>query len=244
MRGVVAVLFGATLSFASAQSASAGNLPTKATPHASSLPYNWTGFYVGGQAGGGWDSNQVIVVNSTVHFPAGYPHAASHGSGFLAGGYVGLNYQVNQFVVGIESDFSWANLIGSEADPSPLTGVVNHDTEQVRWIATLTGRLGYAVDNWMFFGKGGAAMARFNGNGNIPTVATNTSTTTREGWTVGTGIEWGFAVHWSAKLEYDYVDFGTANYTRTTTSGSSPPTIPFRAISSLNLAKLGLAYRF
>jgi outer membrane immunogenic protein len=215
--------------------------PTYAGPP---TPYNWTGYYVGGQIGGGWDSNQVTTVNATAHFPAGYSHAASHGNGILGGGYAGFNYQINRFVLGIDADYSRANLIGSESDVSPLTGVINHDTEQVKWIATLTGRLGYAVDNWMFFGKAGAAWAGFNGNGILTTVATNVSSTTRDGWTLGAGVEWGFAAHWSAKLEYDYVNFGTSNYNRTTTSGMSPPIIPFSATSSLDMIKLAIAYRF
>ncbi len=224
--------------------ASAADLPTKAPAYAPAPSYNWTGFYAGVQVGGGWDSNQVTVVNSTVHFPAGYSHTPSHGSGFLGGGYAGFNYQINRFVLGIDGDYSWANLIGSESDVSPLTGVTNNDTERVKWIATLTGRLGYAVDNWMFFCKGGAVWAGFDGNGIIPTVETNVSLTTRYGWTLGAGVEWGFTAHWSAKVEYDYANFGTSNYNRMTTSGTSPPIIPFSATSSLNTVKLALAYRF
>ncbi len=245
MGNVIRVLLCATaLSVASAHLAPAADLPTKAPAYATAPSYNWTGFYVGGQVGGGWDSNQVTTVNANMHFPAGYSHAASHGSGFLGGGYAGFNYQIGQFVFGIDGDYSWAKLIGSEADVSPFTGVVNHDTERVKWITTLTGRLGYAVDNWLFFGKGGAAWAGFVGNGGTPTVGTNFSSTTRDGWTLGAGVEWGFAAHWSAKLEYDYVNFGTSKYNRTTTSGTSPPILPFSATSSLNMVKLGLAYRF
>jgi outer membrane immunogenic protein len=237
---------------ASIQVAAAADMPTKAPIYAPVL-YNWTGFYIGGQAGGGWFDNQVTngpnAADGTVNFPPGFVHNTVHGSGWLAGGYAGFNYQVNQIVVGIDGDYSWARLTGSTADIGP-TGFTDTSNETVKWIATVTGRLGYAVNNWMFFGKAGAAWAGFSGNSSTFNVAgvntnNNTNSQTRDGWTVGTGVEWGFAPHWSTKLEYDYVKFMTANYNNTDTTVAGVVTFPGRsATSSLSMLKLGVAYRF
>ncbi|THD63213.1 MAG: porin family protein [Bradyrhizobium sp.] len=236
----------------SIQVAAAADMPTKAPVYAPVL-YSWTGFYVGGQAGGGWFTNHVTnglnPTDGTVNFPPGFVHNAVHGSGWLGGGYAGYNYQVNQLVVGIDGDYSWAHLTGSTSDIGP-TGFTDISHETVKWIATVTGRLGYAANNWMFFGKAGWAWAGFNGVSstfNLAGANTNNDTNaqTRDGWTVGTGVEWGFAEHWSAKLEYDYVKFMTANYVNTAVSVSGAVTFPGRsATSNLSIVELGVAYRF
>jgi outer membrane immunogenic protein len=243
----------------SAQAAAAADLPIKSQPYPmkaqpyAPVLYNWTGFYVGGEGGGGWFSNQVTngpnATDGTVNFPPGFVHNRVNGSGGLAGGYAGYNYQVNQIVLGVDGDYTWARLTGSTSDLGP-TGFTDTSSETVKWIATVTGRLGYAVNNWMFFGKGGWAWAGFNGvsstfNALGVNTNNNTNAQTRNGWTVGAGVEWGFDQHWSAKLEYDYVKLTTANYFNTDVTVGGVVTTPGRsAVSNLNLVKLGVAYRF
>lgn len=247
------LMVAAVCAILSAQAAAAAaDLPMKSRPYAPVL-YSWTGFYVGGEAGGGWFSNQVTngpnAADGTVNFPPGFVHNQLSGSGWLAGGYAGYNYQVNQIVVGVDGDYTWARLTGSTSDVGP-TGFTDLANETVKWIATLTGRLGYAVNNWMFFGKGGWAWAGFRGvSSTFNTLGINTNndtnSQTRDGWTLGAGVEWGFDQHWSAKLEYDYVKFMTANYFNTATSAGGVVTFPGRsATSNLNMLKLGVAYRF
>ena len=249
------LLLAAACAIVTVQVASAADLPTKApvvTPVAP-IAYDWTGFYVGGQIGGGWASSTATDIDGTTYFPAGFVDNATRDSGFLGGVYGGFKYQINQFVIGIDGDYSWADLTGSSTDNSPLVaGAYSHHDSKVNWIATLTGRLGYVpMANWMFFVKGGGAWAGFSGDSQSYTAAgVNTSnglaSSTRDGWTIGTGAEWGFAPHWSAKLEYDYVDFSTANYNSTDTKVSNGVvTTPARSATSyLNMVKLGAAYRF
>jgi len=246
------LLLTAACAIASIQVAAAAEMPTKAPIYAPAL-YSWTGFYFGGQAGGGWFANQVTngpnAADGTINFPPGFVHNPLNGSGWLAGGYAGFNYQVNQFVVGLDGDFSWARLTGSTADIGP-TGFNDVSNETIKWIATVTGRLGYAVNNWMFFGKAGWAWAGFSGTSatfNVAGVNTNNNTNSesRNGWTLGTGVEWGFAPHWSTKIEYDYVKFMTSNYNNTDTTVGGVVTFPGRsATSNLSMVKLGVAYRF
>ena len=233
--------------------ASAADMPVKAPAYAPVLPvsYNWTGFYIGGQVGGGWASSTTTDVDGTTAFPPGFVHSAISYSGFLGGGYAGFNYQINQFVIGIDGDYSWADLTGSASEASPLISTTTSYNDKINWIATLTGRLGYAMNNWMIFVKGGGAWAGFSGTTNTVTsggaaYSSGTNSATRDGWTIGTGVEWGFAPHWSTKLEYDYVDFSTSNFNSTVTRVSNGNvTTPARSATSyLNMVKLGVAYRF
>jgi outer membrane immunogenic protein len=226
--GISALLIAAPLSVASAE-----NMATKAPPPTPA--YNWNGFYFGGEIGGGWESNQATRTDNSgaPNFPFGFVGPTGHLSGLLGGGYVGFNYQIDKFVIGIEGDYSWANLKASVTDVG-LTGGTANVTERVNWIATSAGRLGYVINNWMLFGKAGWAWDDFTG---IASTNNNVSDT-RNGWTIGTGVEWAFTRHWSAKLEYDYVKFNTINQISTNVAFHDSAT------SSLNMMKLGVAYLF
>lgn len=247
------LVLAATCAIVSVQVASAADMPTKAPAYAPVAPigYNWTGFYVGGQIGGGWFSSQTTTVSPSASFPAGFVQGTIDGSGFLGGGYAGYNYQINQFVIGIDGDYSWADLKGSGSDISPINGGTTTHDEKFKWIATVTGRLGYAVNNWLLFGKGGWAWAGFEGDSstfNLAGVNTSnaTSSETRDGWTLGGGVEWGFMPNWSAKLEYDYVKFSTTNFTAASTNVATGVVTPLQrsATSNLSMVKAGVAYRF
>jgi outer membrane immunogenic protein len=134
---------------------------------------------------------------------------------------------------------------------SPITGDTSHHTDRINCVSTVTGRLGYAWDNWLFFAKGGWAWAGFEGSTNTTTptgasVALLTSEETRDGWTVGGGIEWGVSQHVSVKLEYDYVKFQSANFNVSSTSFVQHAFGIFarRATSNLNMVKGGVAFDF
>jgi outer membrane immunogenic protein len=121
----------------------------------------------------------------------------------------------------------------------------------MNWVSTVTGRLGYANSNWLFFAKGGWAWAGFSGVTTTSTPAgapvdTSTASSRRDGWTLGAGLEWGFAAPWSAKLEYDYVNFNTATYAITEVNATTGAvTFPTRSTTSyLNMVKADVAYRF
>ena len=89
------------------------------------------------------------------------------------------------------------------------------------WIAALTGRIGYAWNTVLLYGKGGAAWTHTDYHVVFPGTPANNESAggNRVGWTAGAGIEWAFAKNWSASLEYDYYDFGTqsVNFTRDNT---------------------------
>ena len=244
----------------STQLALAADLPTKAPPPAPMMPpvYNWTGFYIGGQVGGGWGHSTTTIVDASASFPAGFVDRSLDPSGALGGVYGGYNYQWGQLVLGIDGDYSWGRLEGSAVDAAvfnpPRTNDIALHNDKINWVATVTGRLGYAWNNWMFFVKGGGAWAGFEGNSTLTrtVLATTTiiglanSSETRDGWIVGTGVEWDIAPNWTAKLEYDYIGFNTANFTSTNINliNGTAQVLARSATSHLNIGKIGVAYKF
>jgi len=191
--------------------------------------YNWTGFYIGGHVGGGWE-------NSSWTDPFTGGRNTFNNSGFLGGGQVGGNVQFNWLVVGVEGDFSWSGIKGSGLD-----SVGNSINTNVNWTSTVTGRAGVAFDRLLVYGKGGVAFANDKSSFTDIAGATATDTLTRTGWTAGAGLEYAFAGNWSAKVEYDYLGFGSK------TLNFSTPTFPaYSSSANLNVqeVKAGINFRF
>jgi outer membrane immunogenic protein len=229
--------------------ASAADLPVKAPPP---LPpvYDWTGFYVGGNAGWGWgESVSTELAPGSGAFPTGTVFSRDHSNGFLGGVQVGFNYQTPyNLVVGVEGDFDWTDIRGTETTISTVPRFVGFSstvTGRIKDIADLTGRIGYAAGNWLFYAKGGVALDRtsssgvaFNANGTL--FETTTTSTDRSGWIIGAGIEWGFAPGWSAKIEYNHFDFGSTNLA---VNGTVNTTF-VSSTEKVDVVKGGINYRF
>lgn len=246
---VLSLLIAAPLSMAKA-----AEMPVKAPPAPAPAPiYNWTGFYIGAEAGGTWATEQVTNITGGTAFPAGTVGRAVDLSGPLGGFYGGANYEFyNHIVIGIDGDYTWANLVGLRSDVSTVNGNLAEHTDHVDWIATVTGRLGYAWNNWLLFAKGGAAWAGWTGNtteynaANTVALVAGSSSSTRNGWTAGGGVEYGLTPYLTVKAEYDYVSFDTSNFTSTETTLATGAVAVFQrsATSSLNMVKVGLDYKF
>jgi outer membrane immunogenic protein len=218
-------------------------MPLKAPAVALAPAFSWTGCYVGGHVGGDWDhANFVdpISLGTTGTPPTSIGNFAPTGAGIrinqgaavLGGGQMGCDYQfATNWVAGIAGDFSWTSLNGSTSDPDAFfasdpffagkAGVPATLHEHTEWLASVTGRLGYAWDRWLLYGKGGIAWEHSRDSIG-PLTAWGSSTTnacfaftagtscnaegteTDTGWTAGVGLEWAFADHWSAGIEYDH----------------------------------------
>jgi outer membrane immunogenic protein len=235
---------------ASGLAASAADLRRPAPVAAMSpvpMAYNWNGFYVGGHIGGGWQSGDSTLLGAPapLFFPLGTT-IGGDGSGFLGGLQVGYNYQVNpNWLIGIEGDISWTNTNFSVTSPSTLIpGSSVTTTVNVDYYATLTGRLGYVANNWLFYMKGGAAWmdVTYGGSAIGPAAIINPLSDTRLGWTIGAGVENGFAPNWSWKLEYNYLDFSSETYSFTTTPAFGVTTNSVD--TQVHLFKAGINYRF
>ena len=142
-------------------------------------------------------------------------------SGGLAGGQIGANYQAGSWVFGVEADASWADLTGNTACASGIVGVAANCRAKVDALGTFAGRLGFALDRVLLYGKGGIAFA--NDKYELNSIAAYRANETRWGWMAGAGIEYSFTDNWSAKIEYNYLDFGTRAVRFTDTTGTFFP---------------------
>lgn len=248
MRNLIAVsFFAASVVFAPVAFSADLRAPVlKAAPPVP-MAYNWNGFYVGGHVGGGWQNGDSTLqaAPAPLFFPLGTTIAGS-GSGFLGGVQAGYNYKFNpNWLIGIEGDISWTSTNFSVTSLSTLLpGSSVTSTVDVDFYATLGGRLGYVANNWLFYAKGGVAWMNVNYGGSSvgPVAVVNAISDTRTGWTIGAGIENGFAPNWSWKLEYNYLDFGSEAYAFTTTPAFGVTTNSID--TQVHLFKAGINYRF
>jgi len=239
-----------TLGLAGAQAA---DLPVKAKPPAPvAVVYNWTGFYVGGHVGAkrgradfdasvrdvlfpGFVTTGLPAIAPIVLVPSRFgtiPAASGTNTGFVGGGQVGYNWQVSNFVLGIEADANWNHVRPSVAtvvpDPFLIQTLTGTATTQIDWTASLRGRVGVTFDRLLIYATGGGAVAGGKVNSSftltnpipgiffpIPFTGTTTASSniTRLGWTVGGGLEYAFDQNWSIAGEYRYSDFGRQNVT-------------------------------
>jgi outer membrane immunogenic protein len=197
--------------------------------------YDWSGFYVGLNAGGGsshecWDNVSVLGVPTIPSVREGCHNA----TGGLAGGQIGFRWQSGAWVFGVEGQGDWASLKGNNASV-PVALIVGvpllTNRTKVDALGLFTGQVGYAWNNVLFYVKGGGAVTDNVYNGLITgtNAVVDASRETRWGGAVGAGIEFGFAPNWSVGIEYDHLFMGKRNLTFTT-----PGTAVFTRIDRLS----------
>jgi outer membrane immunogenic protein len=215
--------------------AAAADLPVKAAPVPVAI-YDWTGFYIGVSGGGAFGQSTHIDQATGLGDTIGY-----NVKGGLIGGTVGYNWQVSRFVIGFEGDASWVGQYGSNFDDGLAGSPAFTSFTKETWVATARGRLGYAVDNLLFYGTGGYAAAGVEAgvkDSNTGALLAS-ATSTRSGWTAGGGLEWGFAPNWSAKFEWLYMKFDSAAFNTLAAEGPRS-SVPFDD----NVVRAGINYRF
>ncbi|WP_027575346.1 outer membrane protein [Bradyrhizobium sp. WSM1743] len=189
--------------------------PYTKAPIAPAAIYNWTGFYIGANAGGGWSHNcwDLTSVGPFAVAPA-VAEGCHNATGALVGGQIGYRWQSANWVFGLEAQGDWADLKGSNvSSPAALAPVVNET--RIDAIGLFTGQVGYAWNNVLWYVKGGAAVTHNKYSGSFAGVTIDTANETRWGGTVGTGIEFGFAPNWSVGVEYNHLFMGRHNETFT-----------------------------
>jgi outer membrane immunogenic protein len=197
---------------AMAAPAFAADLPartyTKAPPPVPAPIYDWTGFYIGGNAGWGearncWDVGVAGVFERD---------ACLSKSGGLIGGQAGYRWQMGAMVLGLEAQGDWANFRSSHIsllEPAITT------SSKVNGLGLFTGQIGYSWGPSLLYVKGGAAVtsSTFALNDTVTGVGLASIGSTRWGGTVGVGFEYLFTPNWSVGLEYDHLFMGNANNT-------------------------------
>ena len=232
-----------SLALVGVQAASAADLPVRApykAPAAIAPAFTWTGFYFG--INGGYGGNEF-------KYPFEAPVVSSSGqasltsSGFLAGGQLGYNWQVGQWVWGFETDIQWSNIKG-ELDASastPLGALALNAGSELEWFGTVRGRLGYAWERLMVYATGGFAYGsvstNLNAAGGPLGVFSFSGDSQKTGWTAGAGFEYAITPSISLKTEYLYLDLGSDNVY--TTNGFS-----ISEETTVHLVRAGLNWRF
>ena len=176
---------------------------TKAPPPAIAAVYDWSGFYIG--ANGGWGSSHKCWDFTT---PAGTFVAAEgchDATGGTVGGQIGYRWQAGTWVFGLEGQGNWADFRGSNVS---LFDPTVRNQSRIDAFGLFTGQVGWAVNNVLFYVKGGAAVTadRFR-RFDVPTgvLIATTGDDTRWGGVVGAGLEFGFAPNWTAGVEYNHL---------------------------------------
>ena len=227
----IGVLFAAA---AVSGSAFAADMPVKAPPPPAVAPANnWTGLYIGANAGGVWERD---VGNSNYNDPNTPANLTNNvqgnslgGRAFIGGIQAGYNWQMMQWVFGIETDWDWTNVKNGFCRQTDVDSVACSDNgagfitlnEKTEWLGSVRARVGYAWDRFMFYGTGGVAWGKIDtsinpnclvagcGFGNTHLNITSDFSNTRTGWVAGAGIEAVLNMNWTARVEYLHYDLGS-----------------------------------
>jgi outer membrane immunogenic protein len=218
--------------------------------------FSWSGCYLGVHGGYSWSSsrNDVNSASNDIGDEQVGDFSTSPRGG-IAGGQLGCNYQFSgNWVIGIEGEGWRSWLKETTTQPADLRGGIPEDVHSFRsqnmWDADLVLRLGYAIDHALFYVKGGGAYGSFQytfiDGADFHDFDVNSI---QFGWVVGGGIEYAFTQNWTAKIEYDYLYFGT-NHVNTFITGNLDLDIPGQAPYSFSVTekktilKAGLNFKF
>jgi outer membrane immunogenic protein len=203
--------------------------------------YNWSGWYIGGNAGyaRGADTNPSIgfvdpgIIGFGPYFASGgnvFPNLAPRG--FIGGGQIGADQQWGSFVGGLVADFQGAGINGSgTATVTPPGGFATSTqllSQHLDFMGTVRAKAGFAWYNWLFYGTGGFAYGHDSSLLTFsapmaPLLLTHSNVQDLVGWAAGGGLNYAFQ-HWVVGVEYLHYDLG--NTTDTATTGAPGLIVP------------------
>jgi outer membrane immunogenic protein len=215
--------------------------------------YKWTGCYIGGNVGYGWQ--KATSTDTEPGTPPPLDAGTDTGTGVVGGGQVGCDYQfASNWVVGIQGMFDWAGVNGSHIVPFSYASTNTETfTTKTDWFGTLTARIGYTVmPQALLYFKGGAAWLKNNysdadPSGTVYVPYLGQVSAIRTGWTIGGGGEYLLNPNWSVFVEYNYIDLGSKSLGFTYNCGAGCGfTNPYHYSEKQNLQMvlIGLNYRF
>jgi outer membrane immunogenic protein len=219
-------LIGAVGLVAMATSASAADLGarpyTKAPPPMMVAMYDWSGFYVGLNGGGGWSHKCWDLVNNGAGPITALADGCHDATGGTFGGQIGYRWQASSWVFGLEAQGNWADFNGDNVSlVDPLT---NRNHSKIDAFGLFTGQVGYAWNNVLLYVKGGAAVTSDKYTTlDLPTgIAFDSASETRWGGVIGVGLEYGFTPNWTFGVEYDHMFMGTRDISLINTGTFGP----------------------
>jgi outer membrane immunogenic protein len=212
MRRLWIMAVAAGVSIGAAASASAGNIEQTITepPPPTAGPY-WTGFYLGGFGGGAWRNGTVF--SSLTLYDHTLPHSwsASGGGSSLGGATMGFNWQIGSLLLGVETEIAYLayekNAVDLLETVRPFYGSITFND----WEEFIGGRVGALWGDALIYGKLGLVYGEYQArmyDARQPGPPVAAGDTTNFTMAAGGGVEYALTRHWSAKLEYLYMDFG------------------------------------
>ncbi len=175
--------------------------------------FSWTGFHIGAHTGG-------IVSRETRYGVTPLAEIKRQsGLGWLAGVHLGYDHRLGgHAVAGVEASMSGLVL---STNSRSLIHAPSLYLSQANWLASLTGRLGWAEGPWLVYLRGGYAATHVKFTG-LETAANDSVHVggVRHGWTIGGGVEYRITQQVGVGVEYGHFDFGTRHYLATTALGS------------------------
>ena len=223
--------------------------PYSKAPFSAPPAFSWTGCYIGTQSGIGSGHTKWKDVNVPGDIDGhGFGRTATTDqTGGVYGGQVGCDYQFGQtyfggpLVLGVQGQFSGSTIASTDQDQFNAPWSL-HD--KIDWYASVTGRVGIAIDRFLPYVKAGAAWDHNKIDIENSGFTLGTPTTTRTGWTIGGGLEWAFAPSWSVFFETDYYDFSGKNVSLPGNAGSMNGPFIINTKQTVETAVVGLNWRF
>ena len=253
----------------------AADLPSHAPPPVFVPPpplFSWTGLYAGINAGYHWGGSSYNFTGTdtaggglgtalnagAILFPV-----ARGASGFIGGGQIGYNYQINSFVLGLEVDIDGAtgrnSRVAFHDGDLGFVPIASANAQQLDWLGTVRGRLGWTpIDHLLIYGTGGLAFGQSQAAFSVvaptagPPLFVFASSSANVGWAAGGGIEYALPANWSnwsVKVEYLYYDLGRTTSSRAyayVDAAGAPQvsTVTGSIRHNGNIVRAGLNYRF
>lgn len=192
--------------------------------------FNWGGLYAGAHVGGGWADSDIAFVGGTATSP--------DGSGLIGGFQLGYNFMMSpQWLIGIEGDFTWTGIDGSALCPNPAFSC----GFDIDWLASIRGRVGYAVDSFLFYGTVGVGFARADYT--AVSIATGVpfgpgSRATHTGVAAGGGAEVALTDNLTGKVEYLFYGFGSESVSAATFGAAGSADLDVHTV------RVGINYKF
>jgi|tagenome__1003787_1003787.scaffolds.fasta_scaffold20947455_2 outer membrane immunogenic protein len=175
--------------------------------------YSWSGFYVGAHGGGGFGD---------VDFRhAAFDIGGHTMGGGLFGGHIGYNWQMSpDWLIGVEASGTWSGVKKTIFGPLNIRDFPGSQddrwTTEVKWLATVTPRIGMTISSWMWYLRGGVAFAQIDHSFESPVGPQSFETSdTKVGWTVGFGGELLLASNWVFGVEGNLYVFGSVSANNT-----------------------------
>ena len=239
--------------------AQAADLPSASGPPVFSPPppipvFTWTGAYVGVNGGYGFGGSNNVSYAESIAGAVDYstPIAGPSQHGGFGGGQIGYNYQIRNFVVGIEADGEGSGISASNVVVSPYynEAVAVGTRSSVGVFGSARGRVGVAFERALFYATGGYAYGDIHSSQVVNFADGFGSYASKgglkSGYTVGGGVEYAFMNNLSVKGEYQYYDFGSRTLgAQESFAGALQPVTSYgRVRENFSTARVGLNYKF